>query len=126
VLITLNLLLYTFNLQNSIQLIADLSQINISQDIKLYSFDVNNMHNNRDVNVQRITVNAVVIPLQEFEHLSRWYYRMQKGEKCELGIVTCGIMSITNFMNSLTATIWLLNSFRRLSRVRILGQLGQV
>jgi hypothetical protein len=37
---------YTFNVQNSAELITDLNNININADIRLYSFDIKNMYQN--------------------------------------------------------------------------------
>jgi hypothetical protein len=75
---TLNLSLYTCNLQYSIQLIADFGQIIIIiiiPDSKRCSFDVNNMYTNSHTHTQWVMDNSVIIILsQEFDDPSLWYY----------------------------------------------------
>jgi hypothetical protein len=42
--------------------------------------------------------NGVIIPPHEFKQPSRWYYRVWEAGEYDIGEITCGIMSIPNFM----------------------------
>jgi hypothetical protein len=71
----------------------------------LKSYDIN-MYTNSDAHAQSIIDNDfIIIPPHDFEHLSRWYYRVLEVKKCELGAVTCGTTSIPSLMESLTAIV---------------------
>jgi hypothetical protein len=64
------------------------------------------MYTNSDEQAQKIMCNVViVIPSQEFERPSRWYYRVQEVKKCELRVVTHWTTSIPNFMKIFAATV---------------------
>jgi hypothetical protein len=72
----LNLLLYTFNLKNSIPLIEELSQININPNLKIM-FNMKNVYTSSNDLAWRIVGNgAIIIPCHDLEHSSRLYYRM--------------------------------------------------
>jgi hypothetical protein len=50
---------------------------------------------------------ATVIMVQphDLEHVSRWYFLMEKVKCYELGVVSNGITSIQNFMKNLTIIV---------------------
>jgi hypothetical protein len=59
-----------------------------------------------------------MIPPHDFKQQPRWYYRVQKRIKYDIGVVTCGITSIPNFMNFRPAILWLLNAFKQIPNVK--------
>jgi hypothetical protein len=42
---------------------------------------------------------VIIIPPHDFKPPSRWYYRVQEVQKCDFGVVTCGMTSKPNFIN---------------------------
>jgi hypothetical protein len=53
-----------------------------------------------DAHAQKVIMgNGVIIPLHDFEQLSRWYYREKKGLNYVTGVLAYGITFMPNFMN---------------------------
>jgi hypothetical protein len=67
----------------------------------------------------------IIIPPRDFEHPSRWYYRVQEIPNYEFRIAACSITSIQNFINFRPLVLYTLNANRRMSLVRErLGMVG--
>jgi hypothetical protein len=58
---------------------------------------------------QKIMATGVIIPSRDFEHQSRWNYRVLEVRKCELGEVNYGTTSAPIFIDS-PGILYLLNA----------------
>jgi hypothetical protein len=62
---------------------------------------------------------AIIIPPHDIQQPPRWYCRVWEVGKYGIGVVTCCIASIRNFIKILADIVSLLNAYKRTSQLKV-------